>query len=69
MKERKEDVREDFCGPCLMMIPAALGLGGTAVGSSAKGNRKMKKRVPIFDKISKEKPKFGKPSRKKVPKI
>ena len=32
-------------------------------------NRKMKKRVPIFDKISKEKPKFGKPSRKKVPKI
>lgn len=32
-------------------------------------NRKMKKRVPVFDRINHAKPRFSKPSQKKMPKI
>ena len=42
MKNEKDDSKEEFCAPCMMAIPAALGVSGAAAGSTAGGSRKMK---------------------------
>jgi uncharacterized membrane protein YjfL (UPF0719 family) len=39
----KKEIKEEFCGSCLSLVPAALGVGGVAVASSAKKSRKWKK--------------------------
>ena len=42
MKKDKDEYREEFCAPCMMAIPAALGISGAAAGSSSGGSRKFK---------------------------
>lgn len=41
--KKSDDVKEEFCAPCMSLIPAAFGVGGVAVASSAKKSRKWKK--------------------------
>lgn len=43
-KYKKEGgvLREDFCASCLSLIPAAAGLGGIGISTSAKKARKWK---------------------------
>jgi len=33
-EEKKEDVKEDFCPPCLAAVPLAFGAGGTKFSES-----------------------------------
>lgn len=42
MNGRKEDVKEEFCAPCLLAIPAMMGAGGAAASGSEK-NKKTRK--------------------------
>lgn len=41
MVEQKEQTKEEFCAPCLMALPLAIGAGGAA-HSSKSANKKMK---------------------------
>lgn len=42
-EDDKNKTKENFCAPCAMAIPAALGVGGVAAGSGSGGSdRKMK---------------------------
>ena len=34
--EKKEDVKEDFCPPCLAAVPLAFGAGGAKISESIK---------------------------------
>ena len=42
MNNKNKEIKEEFCTPCLMAIPMAMGVGGAA-GSSAANNKKLKK--------------------------
>ena len=39
---KEKDVKEEFCAPCLSLLPAGLGLAGVGLGVSAKKTRKWK---------------------------
>ena len=39
---KDNETKEPFCAPCLLAIPAALGIGGTAASNSKGGNKKTK---------------------------
>lgn len=34
MKDKNQDIKEDFCGACVSVIPALIGAGGIAGSSS-----------------------------------
>ena len=39
-----QNTKEDFCGPCMALVPAAIGLSGAgASGTSGGKNKKLKK--------------------------
>lgn len=38
---QKEEIKEEFCGPCMMAVPLALGVGGAVKGGSSKGKNKL----------------------------
>ena len=40
-EENKDGSKEEFCAPCLMALPLAIGAGGAA-GAGKSGNKKMK---------------------------
>jgi hypothetical protein len=48
--DNKDDNKEEFCAPCLMAVPAALGVGGAA--SSGKGSDKKKKSIMLWSGIA-----------------
>ena len=47
----KDENKEEFCAPCLMAVPAALGVGGAA-SSSGKGGDKKKKNIMLWSSIA-----------------
>jgi hypothetical protein len=44
MNEQAQKTKEEFCAPCLMAVPLAIGAGGAANSSKGK-NKKMKKTI------------------------
>lgn len=48
---KKDEEKEGFCAPCLMAIPAALGVGGAAA-SGSKGGDKKKKQIILWSSIA-----------------
>ena len=49
--ENKEN-KENFCAPCAMAIPAALGIGGVAAGSGSGGKDRKLKNKRLWSSIA-----------------
>lgn len=47
----KEDVKEDFCGACVMAVPAALGITGTTLASKNGGMDKKYKKILLWSSV------------------
>lgn len=48
---KKEDVKEEFCGACVMAIPAALGITGGALAGQSGGKDKKYKKILLWSSI------------------
>ena len=46
---KDENIKEDFCAPCLLAVPAILGVGGAASSSAAKN--KLTKKILLIGGI------------------
>ena len=51
MSKKDSESKEEFCAPCLLAIPAALGVGGAA-SSGSKGVNKKKKAIILWSSIA-----------------
>jgi uncharacterized membrane protein YvbJ len=51
-KETNKDSKENFCAPCAMAIPAALGFGGVAAGSGSGGGDRKWKTIIFWSSIA-----------------
>ena len=46
-----DESKEEFCAPCLMAVPLAVGIGGASVGASSKDKNKRMKRIILWSSI------------------
>ena len=49
---QNKDIKEDFCAPCLSLIPAAIGIGGAGASGTSKGKNKKMKNIIFWSSIS-----------------
>lgn len=47
-----EQTKEEFCAPCLMAVPLAVGIGGAGVSAGSKDNNKKIKKIILWSSIA-----------------
>ena len=49
--QNNKDTKEDFCAPCIALIPAAIGIGGAGASGTSGGKNKQMKTIIFWSSI------------------
>lgn len=49
--QNNKDTKEDFCAPCVALIPAAIGIGGAGASGTSGGKNKKIKTIIFWSSI------------------